>query len=116
MVVELYFQLHTIWVFLIKILSIPAKVKICKFLKNQSPYGNLLRKILLISSRYYLPVKVDNNQNKKEVSMAEPIFLNPNSYNNIKLILNELKKMLGIGEKKRMVVFWLQWTFVCNSK
>ena len=100
MAVELYFQLHTIWVFLIKILSIPAKVKICKFLKNQSPYGNLLRKILLISSRYYLPIKVDNNQNKKEVSMAEPIFLNPNSYDNIKLILNELKRMLGIGEKR----------------
>ena len=50
----------------------------------------MLRKILLISSRYYLPIKVDNNQNKKEISTAEPIFLNPNSYDNIKLILNEL--------------------------
>ena len=37
--------------------------------------------------------------------MTEPIFLNPNSYDNIKLILNELKKMLGIGEKR-------QWSYV----
>ena len=65
----------------------------------------MLREILSIASRYYLPIKVDNNQNKKEISMTEPIFLNPNSYENIKLILNELNKMLGIGEKN-------EWSYV----
>ena len=29
--------------------------------------------------------------------MAEPIFLNPNSYDNIKLILDQLKLTLDIG-------------------
>ena len=41
--------------------------------------------------------------------MAEPIFLNPHSYNNIKLILDQLKVMLDIGGKR-------EWPFVgCDS-
>ena len=32
--------------------------------------------------------------------MAEPIFLNPNSYDNIKLILDQLKVTLDIGGEK----------------
>ena len=38
-----------------------------KFMKTNLFKGNLLRKILLILSRYYLPIKVDNNQNEKEI-------------------------------------------------
>ena len=33
--------------------------------------------------------------------MAEPIFLNPKSYNNIKLILDQLKVMLDLGGKRK---------------
>ena len=33
--------------------------------------------------------------------MAEPIFLNPNSYDNIKLILDQLKLTLDIGGKRK---------------
>ena len=38
--------------------------------------------------------------------MVEPIFLNPNSHNNIKLILNELKKYWVLVKKEngRMLV------------
>ena len=36
--------------------------------------------------------------------MADPIFLNPNSFDNIKLILNEPKKMLVVGDKKQWPV------------
>ena len=38
--------------------------------------------------------------------MAEPIFLNANSYNNVKLILNELKKYWVLVKKEngRMLV------------
>ena len=35
--------------------------------------------------------------------MADPIFLNPNSFDNIKLILNEPKKMV-VGDKKQWPV------------
>ena len=37
--------------------------------------------------------------------MAEPIFLNPNSYDNIKLILDQLKVTLDIGGKR-------EWSYV----
>ena len=41
--------------------------------------------------------------------MAEPIFVNPNSYDNITVIMNKLKEALSIGNER-------QWSFIgCDS-
>ena len=37
----------------------------------------------------------------KDISMVDPIFLNPNRYDNIKLILDQLKVTLDFGRKRK---------------
>ena len=46
-----------------------------------------------------------NNQNNKYISIAEPIFVNPNSYDNITVIMDKLKEALSTGKER-------QWSFV----
>ena len=46
-----------------------------------------------------------NNQSSPEISMAEPIFQNPNSYENITSIIDTLKISLQIGVKRA-------WSFI----
>ena len=50
--------------------------------------------------RYTLPITLENDENKKNISMAEPIFSNTSSHNNIKIILDQLRIKLDIGEKR----------------
>ena len=45
------------------------------------------------------------NVNKAIMSVGEPVLRNPNSYESIEQILNELKKNLQIGKSR-------QWTFI----
>ena len=65
----------------------------------------ILRFAFFICFRYTLPITLENKQSEKDISMAEPIFLNPNSYDNIKLILDQLKVILDIGGKR-------EWSYV----
>ena len=46
-----------------------------------------------------------NNQNNKYISMTEPIFVNPNSYDNITVIMDKLKEAVSIGNER-------QWSFI----
>ena len=46
-----------------------------------------------------MPITLENEENKKDISMAEPIFLNTSNHNNIKIILDQLRIKLDIGEK-----------------
>ena len=62
--------------------------------------------LLLLLFRYVLPITSQNNTpNLKCITMAEPIFLNPNSYENIKTILVTLKTNLEIGKTR-------EWSYV----
>ena len=54
---------------------------------------------------YEFDFENQNNQNNKYISMAEPIFVNPNSYDNITVIMNKLKEALSIGNER-------QWSFI----
>ena len=54
---------------------------------------------------YKFNIDIENKQNVKQISMAEPIFVNPNSYENIKVILDTLKDSLHIGIER-------EWSFV----
>ena len=53
----------------------------------------------------YLSIGESIQSNAKSLKMKEPILLNPNSYDNIKEILESLKVNLGIGKGK-------QWCYV----
>ena len=46
---------------------------------------------------YKLPLNLPNNQNSQKISMTEPIYLNPNSDENIAFIIDTLKISLQIG-------------------
>ena len=46
---------------------------------------------------YKLPLNLPNNQNSQKISVTKPIFLNPNSDENIAFIIDTLKISLQIG-------------------
>ena len=52
---------------------------------------------------YEFDFENQSNQNKY-IFMAEPIFVNPNSYDNITVIMDKLKEALSIGNE--------QWSFI----
>ena len=55
--------------------------------------------------RYKLPLYLANNQNSPQISMTEPIFLNPNSYKNITSIIDTFMISLQVGVKR-------EWSFI----
>ena len=53
----------------------------------------------------YVPIGEEKNSNLRPTQIGEPILLNPNSYNNVKTILDCLKTNLEIDKTR-------QWTYV----
>ena len=53
----------------------------------------------------YLSIGESKQSNCQNQQMGEPTLLNPNSYDNMKIILSSLKENLDIGKTR-------QWSFV----